>query len=395
MDMKTAIIIERANIALGGAERSVFELADGLSNLGIEVDILAAKGKTNIKNIHILCEDNSGQRTSHSAFGKALKGHLAENNYDIIHSFLPFDFADVYQPRGGSFAEAIDRNAASYQNRLVQLVKKITAFTNFRRTALLRAERKLSTNPAGPTIAALSEYVARQFKHHYNTADSRIVVIPNGVNTNKEASAFEADSLRNEILSQLGVTEADNPMLIFFAAHNFRLKGLGCLIKSMHAALQKKPDCPLYLIVAGSGKTDKYFSLAKQLGIEKKILFTGPVPNIGSMLSISDIAALPTFYDPASRFILEALAAGKPVITTKFNGAAEIFTNDRHGKVIDRPENIEALTEAVLWFSEKKNLTKAGEAIIADNLKEKISIDRASEKINNLYEMILKKRREK
>ena len=43
MKKKIAIIIERATVELGGAERSVFELAEALRDVGLEVDILAAK----------------------------------------------------------------------------------------------------------------------------------------------------------------------------------------------------------------------------------------------------------------------------------------------------------------------------------------------------------------
>ena len=118
IDKKVAMIIERMDITLGGAERSVFELASALSELGVEVDILAAKGKTNAKYIHILCPNTHGKRIGYSVFAEALKKHLSGNHYDIIHSILPFDFADIYQPRAGCFAESVLCNAASYQNIL-------------------------------------------------------------------------------------------------------------------------------------------------------------------------------------------------------------------------------------------------------------------------------------
>ena len=111
--MKVAVIIERAEIVLGGAERSVFELTANLSQIGLQVDLLAAKGKTDSDNIHVLCAAGHGKRTGLTVFGKAIKKHLAANHYDIIHSTLPFSFADVYQPRGGCYAESIVRNAAS------------------------------------------------------------------------------------------------------------------------------------------------------------------------------------------------------------------------------------------------------------------------------------------
>ncbi len=142
--IKTAIIIERADIALGGAERSVFELASQLSLADVKVTVLAAKGETQARNIKILCADSDGKRTSFAEFDKALRNHLIDKRYDIIHSTLPFSFADVYQPRGGSYPEAIIRNAASYENRIVSWYKMTTHYANARRLVLLRSDLSCS-----------------------------------------------------------------------------------------------------------------------------------------------------------------------------------------------------------------------------------------------------------
>ncbi len=390
MKKKIAIIIERANIALGGAERSVFELASALSSPGLEVDILAAKGQTNARNIHILCQDTPGERVGYFTFAEALKKYLSQNPYYLIHSVLPFDFADIYQPRGGTYAESIVRNAASYQNKLLESYKRLTAFANFRRTTLLRAERKLCKESNGPVIVALSQYVAEQFKQHYGLDDERIKVIHNGVRIHKQIDTKEADKYRTHILTQLGLKEADKPVFFLFTANNFRLKGLACGIKAMKlAAARHNTERQGYLIVAGSGKTNKYRRLAKKLGVHRKILFLGTVRHIQNVLSIIDVAILPTFYDPCSRFILEAIAAGKPVITTRFNGAIDLFVDGRHGRVIDSPEDIPELAEAIDYFTDTSNIQKATEAIIADNLTEKISISRVAKQLECLYESIL------
>jgi glycosyltransferase involved in cell wall biosynthesis len=389
---KIALIIERTDIALGGAERSVFEMAAALSALGLEVDTLAAKGQTNAKNIHILCQNTPGNRTGYFTFAKVLKKHLSENHYDIIHSVLPFDFADVYQPRGGSFAEAILRNAASYQNKFIESCKRVTAFANFRRTMLLRAERKLCKDSNGPVIVALSKYVAEQFKKHYGVSDDRIVVVPNGIKINKRIDIGHADNLRSQILAQLGLREADNPVFFLFVANNFRLKGLACLIKAMQLVSPNITERKAYLIVAGNDRTHKYRRFAKKLNVHRKIIFLGAVRHIQNALSITDVAVLPTFYDPSSRYILEAIAANKPVITTEFNGAADLFVNDRHGKVIDCAENITALAQAISYFTDTNNIRKASQAIVADNLEEKISISRVAEQLIPVYESILEKR---
>jgi UDP-glucose:(heptosyl)LPS alpha-1,3-glucosyltransferase len=408
MKRKIAIIIERADVALGGAERSVFELAAELSALGLEVDILAAKGQApeygcrgqaNGKNIHTLCQSRPGKRIGYFTLEKSLRKHLSENHYDIVHSVLPFEFADIYQPRGGTYIESILRNAASYQNKFIESVKRLTAFANMRRTILQQAERKLCKKPDGPVIAALSEYVCEQFKRYYAVRNERIVVIPNGVKTDKQIDADEANRLREQIMRQLAIKEADKAVLFLFVANNFRLKGLSVLLEAMRltategktqsvrTTLPDKRDA--YLIVAGNGRIHKYHHIAEKLDVHKRIIFSGPIRNIQNALSIIDVAVLPTFYDPSSRFILEAIAAGKPVITTRFNGATDLFVNNRHGKVIDEPEDIRALAEAINYFTDKNNIRKASEAIVADNLKEKVSIRRVAKQTESLYESIL------
>ena len=112
---------------------------------------------------------------------RELKKHIEINHYDILHSVLPFDFADIYQPRSGTFAESIIRKAATYRYPFLQALKIKTAFLNFRRTAWFGAERRLSEGQTGPLVVAISNYVAEQFRTHYHIPENRMVVIPNGV----------------------------------------------------------------------------------------------------------------------------------------------------------------------------------------------------------------------
>lgn len=389
--MKVALIIERAEIELGGAERSLFELSAALKSAGCQVEVLAAKGNTRVKNVRLLCSDLPGKRTPLPDFEKALEKYISNHSFDIIHSFLPFDFADVYQPRGGAYPEAAARNASSYTNRFIRHYKSTTSFLNSHRAELARAEARICANPAGPVVAALSDYVVRQFKDHYALYDDRIALIRNGVLTERTADTTETDKLRADVLKQLELTEAHQPVFLLFAAHNFRLKGLAVLIRAMQMAAGAT-DRTAYLLIVGAGNPKKYKRLAAKLNVEQKILFVGPVRKLETILSVCDVAVLPTFYDPSSRFILEALAADKPVITTRFNGATDLFTNNRHGKIIDIPENIPALAEAISHFTDTENINKAAAAIIKDNLREQISISRVARELIALYHCIIKQR---
>jgi len=388
MNKKVAIITERIDITLGGAERSVIELAGELSRQGHQVDVLAAKGQARVKDIHILCQELPGRRACYFDFRKAVRKYLAANRYDIVHSVLPFDFADIYQPRGGTYAESILRNAASYQNKFIEYYKRITAFANAQRTMLLQAEKKICKDSEGPVIIAISEYVAEQFRRHYGVSAKRLVVVPNGVKVDRQIDKTESDRLRAQILAQSGMRKEDKPVMFLFAANNFRLKGLDVLIRAMQAVKGEA-----VLVVAGGDSPVRYRLLAEKLEVERKIVFLGEVRNIQPVLTAADVAVLPTFYDPASRFILEALAADKPVITTKFNGATDLFADNRHGRIIDRPENVSGLAAAISYFTNQTNIRSASEAIIADNLKEKVSISRVAKQLESVYDSIADRRK--
>jgi len=384
MVKKVAIIIERTDVALGGAERSISEVAEALSTLGLEVHLLAAKGASGGGNTHILCRDVPGRRVTLATFGAAIQNHLAQTHYDIIHSVLPFDFADLYQPRGGTYAESVVRNAASYSNPLVRLFKRLTARANLRRMELLRAERRLCQGSEGPLIAALSRYVVDQLHRHYGTLPERVVLALNGVATGRKVDADETQTLRSRIAS----TTQNDPTVFLFAAHNFRLKGLDRAIRAL--ALTPGPAC---LAVVGAGKIDGPRRLARRLGLENRVVFLGPLKQVQNAVAAADVGILPTFYDPSSRFILEVLATGKPVITTRFNGAADHFTDGRHGIVVDSPDNIAALAEAIRHFTVAENTRRAAQAIAEDRLAENISIRRVANELLGVYEKIQERKK--
>jgi UDP-glucose:(heptosyl)LPS alpha-1,3-glucosyltransferase len=387
MKPKIAIIIERSDVSLGGAERSVSELADAIGEAGYETHIIAAKGEATAPNVHILCGDKAGKRTGYQVFARELRKHIEVNHYDILHSVLPFDFADIYQPRSGTFAESIIRKAATYSCPVIATLKVKTAFLNFRRTAWFNAERRLAEGQTGPLVIAISNYVAEQFRTHYYIPEKRMVVIPNGIKPAGHIDKSSVDSLRTKLSAQPG------SILFLFVGHDFQRKGLDCFIEAIGRLRKKDSQTPAIAVVAGRGNPAAYRRLAAKLGVEEKIVFLGDVKNIHELIAASDVAVLPTFDDPCSRFILEALAAGKPVITTKFNGAIDLFTNNRHGRAIDDPRDIDSLSEAIGYFADRRNLNLAADAIISDNLRRNVSVSRVAGELKVVYDDILAKRR--
>lgn len=389
--MKIAILIERADPGLGGAERSVRDLAGELNRRGLEATILAATGGCPAEHLTILFPDQKDKRTSLAEFEAALKGHLQTNSYDLIHSTLPISMADVYQPRGGSYRQTLLQNIQSYPNPVSRAYKRAFHSLNTRRTQYLEAEEALlQTNPH-VIVAALSEYVKSHFVKHYSLPEERIAVIPNGVSLPAAIDDASVRAFRIQILEAARLPQDQQAILYLFAANNFRLKGLRELILALSRAV-KQSSIPLILAAAGSGKPAPYRNLAWMQNVDTHVVFCGPLTEVHTALTACDAAVLPTWYDPSSRFILEALALAKPVITTKLNGAAEMFESGRHGIVIDRPRNIGALADALLRYADPEAIQQASNAIREDTLREKVSIGRHAEQLISLYKRILRRK---
>ena len=192
------------------------------------------------------------------------------------------------------------------------------------------------------------------------------------------------------MLAQFRCRPPETVLLLLFAAHNFRLKGLGPLLHALALIKQTQPCC--LSIVGKSHSAETYEETAQRLAISNHVHFTGSVDGLQGHLAAADIAVLPTFYDPASRFVLEALSLAKPVITTQYNGATDLFVHERHGFIIHDPQDVRALVHAIRSMSDPERLRKMSAAIAADGITERVSINRVAAQLIRLYETILRQK---
>jgi len=123
--------------------------------------------------------------------------------------------------------------------------------------------------------------------------------------------------------------------------HNYKLKGLEPLLHAIAAM----PEMPFQLLICGSAHYERFARQAERLGIADRVKFLGFVADVRRCFFAADFLVHPTFYDPCSLVVLEALACGLPVITSRYNGAAELLKPPRDGFVIDNPHDDEQLAD--------------------------------------------------
>lgn len=348
--MRVAIVLERLDPARGGAETSALELARCLAALGVEIHFVSGDERPPTDEfVHHSIEPRGATRAARSrAFVRGADSLCRERAFDVVHAITPCLSADVYQPRGGTYVETIRRSVETARSPLGRLAKRLGRSFNTKQRFFLETERELLTRREPPIVAAVSEYVKRQVIEAYGLPQERVRVVFNGV-TIEPLLPEEAERERARVRGELGIGK-DTP-LVLFVAHNFKLKGLAELIRAAGFAEQDadadRCGVAWSLVVVGRDDPRPFAALARRFGVEGRVQFVGAADSIRSMYAAADVLAHPTWYDPCSRVVLEALSLGLPVVTTSLNGAAEVMESGKHGVVIERPDQVERLAAAI------------------------------------------------
>jgi UDP-glucose:(heptosyl)LPS alpha-1,3-glucosyltransferase len=179
-------------------------------------------------------------------------------------------------------------------------------------------------------VIANSKLVKNEIVREFGYTAENIAVIYNGV---PPVQINHDDGRRAEWRRKWELRDQDFALL--FAGSGWERKGLHYAIEAVRMMNRSN----LLLLVAGSG--------IRPAATPPNVRFLGPVTDMASLYAASDLFILPTIYDPFSNACLEALAFGMPVITTKSNGFAEVVESGIHGQIVDLPNDIGAIRDAV------------------------------------------------
>ncbi len=382
--MKVAFIVEWLDAWRGGAETSTGQLIDHLLELGVELEVFTrshAPSRPRMNVTTITCGGPS--RTIKTlAFCRRAEEAAKESSCDVIHSMVPCLDADVYEPRGGTYAETIERNIATRRRRATRAIKHLTQRLNVRQRMLLNCERRALQRPDGPIVVALSDYVVRQVERHYGLSNSRVRKIFNGVDpdtTGAEARANDRTTVRE--LYDIG----EDDLLVLMVAHNFRLKGLGTWLEALRL-LTNQHHLPVRSLAVGKELAVRWQRKVVRKGIADYLQFPGPTQRVRAFFHAADVLVHPTYYDPCSRVVLEALASGLPCVTTRFDGASEMVEDGVTGFVVNSPEDAEGVADRVLQLRDRDVRERMGAQAAARA--DRFSMRRHAESLLGLYEKI-------
>lgn len=300
-----------------------------------------------------------------------LKEYILECDADIIHAHSPPPFCSYFAAR--ACATTKKPLVVTYHCDLELPITFGPLIVGlYRRTfgsyTVRRADSIIVTTA---TYAATSRALWR----------SSPAVIPNAVNIERFNPEVDGKNIREKH----GIGEDDK--VILFVGRIVGHKGIEHLIESMKYV--EDATC----LIAGDGELLKELkALAKNLGVERKVIFIGRVPfeDLPRYYAASDVCVLPSVsrLEAFGIAALEAMASGKPVVVSDIPGVREVISDGKEGLISD-PVNPEDLaTKISTLLADKRTRTRMG-ALARRRVEERFTMDRVADQIERLYERLI------
>jgi glycosyltransferase involved in cell wall biosynthesis len=160
-------------------------------------------------------------------------------------------------------------------------------------------------------------------------------------------------------------------------------KGVAYLLRAMPGVLREQPGA--VLVVVGEGPLDSELrALAAELGIETRIRFLGPRSDMAAILGIFDVYVLPSLREGLPLALLEAMAAGCPIVATEVGGVPSVVEPGVTGELVP-PKDPDALAAGILSLLADERLrrkfSEAGPRLVRD----RYSVEAMTRRYERLY----------
>ncbi len=212
--------------------------------------------------------------------------------------------------------------------------------------------------------------------------EDKLVVIHSGIELDKFTQSATQDN--QSLKLNLGIPE--KALIVGTAGRLVPIKGPEYLVRAAKKVLQIYKN--VFFLFAGDGHLkEDLTALARNLGVEKNILFLGWRDNAAGMISLFDIFVLPSLNEGMGRVLVEAMSLEKPIIASNIGGIPDLIFHGKNGFLVP-PRNSDELTQYIGLLLEdeykRKIMGQEGKRV-----SQNFSAEKMVQKIESLYDQLL------
>jgi len=348
-----------------GGENQLLLLHQGLIQLGHSSTIVTQPNSELAIKLRMMNENFIGiPMRSEFDFpaAKKISGIIKSKEINIIHTHT------AHSHSIGVLAKMLKRNVKLIAHRRVDFPLKKNIFSRMKYSKTDR-------------IIAISEGVKNALIKS-GVGEERIAIVYSGIDLGKFDRKFDLNALRKEY------RVIEGKFIVGNIAHLTEHKGHKYLIESAKIVTEQSPD--ILFVIVGEGKLKlELKSLARKLGVNDKVIFTGFREDIPELLYTFDIFVLSSYLEGLCTSLMDAMAMRKAIVATNVGGIPEVVKDSINGILVP-PKNPEKLAEAILALRNneglRKNMGTAGRSIV----EEKFSSSRMVLNIEKVYYEVVK-----
>lgn len=363
------------NFAIGGTERQFVYIAKGIDKkrFNVQVGCLARRGEFlkdleasnfSVSEYRITSLFSPGMLLSQWRFARDLR----RRGIRLVHAygFYPNVFSVPAAHLAGCITIASVRDTGAFSNR-------VKLKTLWQKTACRLADRVIANSSA-----------VRNWLISIGLDENNIDVIPNGIKVEELPQRSPDFPIRR------GFGLDPSVPLIAVVSRLDPRKGIEYFLQGAATLAARFPAAQF--LVVGPALRPEYRSslerLARNLNLTEKVRFTGERNDVRQLLKEIDLAVLPSLSEGFSNSLLEAMAAGLPVVATDVGGNPEIVENGKTGFLV-RPNDAQAIGDAMAGILGSPEIARRfGEAGFR-RVAERFSIATTVRKTEDLYSGLL------
>lgn len=332
---KVAVVIPKYGL-VGGAEQFASELTERLSHHpGFNFHVFANRWQGQHADIdfHHVPILSFPKFLTTLSFAYFTRRQISAGGFSLVHSHERIFAADIYTLHGVPHRFWV----RCVRKKRMSLYDLATSWV----------EKKLVREGNCQKFIAVSNLTRDIFLQEYNIDPQRVTVIHPGVDLSDYATA-DKRSIRTDIRNEYGFSSAEP--IILFASMNFEIKGLDAIMLSL--ARLKAKHHRFKLLVAGKGNVKKYSRLAREANIADDIVFTGMLSKekLIRLYLAGDMYVMLSKFDTFGMVVLEAMAAGLPVIVSSKVGARDIVHEGENGFIINDTSDTDYIASKISFL---------------------------------------------
>lgn len=373
---KIAVVVPKYGL-VGGGERFVSEITWRLAqNEDFEIHVFANRwiANSDLIKFHKIPAINFPRFLRPLFFAWFVKRAIDRMNFDLVHTHHWIFNADIFSLHGTPHAVWIK-----------EVQKKwLSPFDR----SLLAVERQAIKGGGSSWFLPVSSIAMDAFRREYATLPGHWQIVHPGVDVARFLTPDRAIS-RADIRERYGIGASDT--LLLFVGMNFEIKGLDTIIAALAKARTARPEANIRLLVVGRGDENKYRKMAQSCGIAEAVTFAGTqIDGLERYYRAADIFVMFSKFDTFGMVVLEAMAAGLPVIVSSNVGAKDLVKEGTNGFILPTPQDADVAADRIVELSHPARREAMGTAAVQSASMN--DWDELAGKIEHLYQEILSRK---